>query len=44
MSKWLVESFLETFRDKVVLELGSGPGLCGFVAAHVAKTVVLTDY
>lgn len=44
MSAWFVEDFLETFRDKTVLELGAGPGLCGFVAAHVAKTVVLTDY
>ena len=44
MSAWMVESSLEMFRDKTVLELGAGPGLCGLVTAHVAKTVVLTDY
>ena len=33
------------FKGKNVLELGSGPGLCGFVAAKLgAQQVVLTDY
>jgi predicted nicotinamide N-methyase len=27
-----------------VLELGSGPGLCGLIAANYADVVVLTDY
>ena len=31
-------------RDKVILEIGSGTGLSGLVAANYAKTVVLTDY
>ena len=31
-------------KDKVVLELGSGPGLCGLVSQHYAKTVVFSDY
>mmetsp|Transcript_1150 Transcript_1150/g.2113 ORF Transcript_1150/g.2113 Transcript_1150/m.2113 type:complete len:110 (+) Transcript_1150:93-422(+) len=44
MSVWLVEEFLPRMKDKRVLELGSGPGLCGFIAAHQAKQVVLTDY
>lgn len=30
--------------DKKVLELGSGPGLGGFLAAHWAAQVVVTDY
>ena len=44
MSKWLVEDFLPEMKDKSVLELGSGPGLCGLIAATQAKQVVLTDY
>ena len=40
----MVETSLPIFKDKSVLELGAGPGLCGLVAANVAKTVVLTDY
>jgi predicted nicotinamide N-methyase len=33
------------FKGKNVLELGSGPGLCGFSAAKLgAKKVILTDY
>jgi predicted nicotinamide N-methyase len=44
MSVWLVEGFVKTFKNKTVLELGSGPGLCGLIAACEAKMVVLTDY
>ena len=45
MSKWLVEAnFVQEFKDKTILELGAGPGLCGLIAATTAKTVVLTDY
>jgi predicted nicotinamide N-methyase len=44
MSAWIVEEFLEEFKDKTVLELGAGPGLIGFIAAHRAKAVILTDY
>jgi len=44
MSVWFVEEFLPQFKDKRVLELGAGPGLCGFIAARQAKMVVLTDY
>lgn len=32
------------FEKKTVLELGSGPGLCGIVAAMYANAVVLSDY
>lgn len=31
-------------KGKNVLELGSGPGLGGFLAAHWANKVILTDY
>ena len=44
MSRWFVEEFLPEFQDKSVLELGAGPGLCGLLAAHKARQVVLTDY
>ena len=44
MSIWLVEGFWTNFQGKTVLELGSGPGLCGLVAANFAKKVILTDY
>ena len=44
MSVWLVNGFWTLFKGKTVLELGSGPGLCGLIAANYAKVVVLTDY
>ena len=31
-------------KDKSILELGAGPGLCGLIAANEARQVVLTDY
>ena len=44
MSAWFVAEFLPQLKDKSVLELGAGPGLCGMIAAREAKQVVLTDY
>ena len=44
MGVWLVEEFLPKFENATILELGAGPGLCGMISAHTAKTVVLTDY
>ena len=36
---------IKHIQRQKVLELGSGPGLCGFVAAKLgAQQVVLTDY
>ena len=32
------------FKDKVVLEIGSGTGLSGLIAGNYAKKVVMTDY
>ena len=44
-SKWLSKKFKDQLQGKNILELGSGPGLCGFVAANLgANSVVLTDY
>jgi predicted nicotinamide N-methyase len=31
-------------KDKRILELGSGPGLGGFLTAHWAKQVIFSDY
>ena len=44
MGVWLAEEHLPKFKNATILELGAGPGLCGMIAAHTAKTVVLTDY
>ena len=41
----MTEKVQDLFKDKNVLELGSGIGLCGFTASHIgAKNVVFTDY
>ncbi len=34
----------DLFKDKKVLEVGSGLGLCGIVAASYCKEIVITDY
>jgi len=46
MSAWFVEDpqVFQIFKHKNILELGAGPGLCGLIAANVAKKVVLSDY
>jgi predicted nicotinamide N-methyase len=45
LSKWMCEKQKDLFKDKIVLELGSGIGLCGFTSSFLgAKQVVLTDY
>ena len=31
-------------KDKSVLELGSGPGLCGLLCSHFSREVILSDY
>ncbi len=45
-SEWLCfdNNGEQLLGDKSVLELGSGPGLGGFLSAHWAAKVVLTDY
>lgn len=43
LSRWLC-SHPELVRGKVIVELGAGLGLCGFVAARLgAKQVIMTD-
>lgn len=47
MSAWFIEdkdTILASFKDKRVLELGAGPGLCGLVAATEASSVIFTDH
>ena len=44
MSNWMLLN-PEIFKDKKVIELGSGPGLVGFTAGKLgASRVILTDY
>eukprot|EP01017_Pseudomicrothorax_dubius_P041377 TRINITY_DN6611_c0_g2_i4.p1 TRINITY_DN6611_c0_g2~~TRINITY_DN6611_c0_g2_i4.p1 ORF type:complete len:225 (+),score=51.54 TRINITY_DN6611_c0_g2_i4:73-747(+) len=43
LSEYIVDN-QELFKDKTILELGAGVGLCGLVAAHFAQTIVLTDH
>ncbi|ETW02466.1 hypothetical protein, variant [Aphanomyces invadans] len=40
---WFVVSNRDLFRDKVVLELGAGAGLAGFVASQFAARTAITD-
>lgn len=45
LSKYIVDHLGEqVLKGKTVLEVGSGPGLCGLVAQHWASHVVLSDY
>jgi predicted nicotinamide N-methyase len=44
LSKYILDYCQEIFRDKTILELGSGPGLCGLISANFAKKVILSDY
>ncbi|KAH3764320.1 protein N-lysine methyltransferase METTL21A [Pelomyxa schiedti] len=43
LSQFIVEN-RDLFRNKEVLELGAGVGLCGLVVANFASRVTLTDY
>lgn len=44
LSRHLMEEFsVEGLRDKRVIEIGAGVGLCGIVAAKLGAQVVLTD-
>ena len=40
---WFVYQNKDLFDGKIVLELGAGCGLGGFVAAHYAKKCIITD-
>ncbi|CAD8198988.1 unnamed protein product [Paramecium octaurelia] len=42
LTKFIIDNN-QLFKDKNVLELGAGAGLCGFVAAKYAKNVIITD-
>lgn len=44
LSKYIIDHCEDTFKGTRILELGSGPGLCGLIAAHYAKQVILSDY
>jgi predicted nicotinamide N-methyase len=44
LTRWLVEENPDLVKDKKVLEVGAGVGLCGIAAFHLkASKVVLTD-
>jgi len=40
---WFIYQNRDLFKDQIVLELGAGCGLGGFVAAHYAKKCIITD-
>ena len=45
LSKYIIDEMGESImKGKVVLELGSGPGLCALIAQHYCSKVVLSDY
>jgi protein-lysine N-methyltransferase EEF2KMT len=42
VSRWIYQN-PEFFKNKIVLELGAGCGLCGLVSSRVASKVALSD-
>ena len=40
---WFIYKNRDQFKDKVVIELGAGCGLGGFVAAHYSSKCIITD-
>ena len=44
LSQYIYDQIGGLFQGKNVLEIGSGTGLAGLVAANYAQKVVLTDY
>ena len=45
LTRWLFDRGGPSIcKAKTIIELGSGPGLCGLVSARLAKKVILSDY
>ena len=44
LSQYIYDTLGPELKDKIILEVGSGTGLSGLVAANYAKKVILTDY
>eukprot|EP01100_Stratorugosa_tubuloviscum_P004402 TRINITY_DN209_c0_g4_i1.p1 TRINITY_DN209_c0_g4~~TRINITY_DN209_c0_g4_i1.p1 ORF type:complete len:230 (-),score=81.97 TRINITY_DN209_c0_g4_i1:73-762(-) len=44
LSKYFEKKFVDIFKDKNVLELGSGTGLAGITAGLLGAKITLTDY
>lgn len=45
LSKYILDNLgPNLLKGKTVLELGSGPALCGLVTQHYANKVILSDY
>ncbi len=43
LSRWILD-YSDIFKEKEILEVGSGPGLTGWTLTKLAKKVTLTDY